>query len=257
MNKLTIYFVTLLAISFNISCSKEYEPIPELIAHAGGEIDGHIYTNSLEAVQQSIKNGYKFLELDLALTADSILVSVHDWTEFNEITGNPHKKDTIPSYEEFSQRVIYGKYTPLTAEQINEIFLNDETLYLVTDKISNPKILDQYFPNLKQRMVVEAFSYEDYTALLDEKYFRVLFSRLASDFYINIKRHLLLHSFHSGYKIEWIAADPAAFNHGIYRLALFTKFNLAIYTINNFQEIPKKLSSRTKMVYTDRIKPQQ
>ena len=136
--------------------------------------------------------------------------------------------------------------------------MSDTTLYLVTDKISNPQILGQYFPHLKQRMVVEAFSYNDYTILRNEKYFRVLYSRLAGDFYENIKKHLLFHYLNRGYKIEWIAANSSAFNHGIYRLAaMLTKFNLAIYTINDLKEIPQKLSDRTRMIYTDQIKPQQ
>ena len=37
-----------------------------LIAHAGGEIDSYIYTNSYEAVMKSIKNGYKYIEMDHA-----------------------------------------------------------------------------------------------------------------------------------------------------------------------------------------------
>ena len=210
------------------SCSNDKKQDIELIAHAGGEIEGHIYTNSLEAIKQSIERGYKYIEIDLALTADSVLVAVHDWEEFNRITGNPHKKDTIPSLEEFQQRIIHGKYTPLTAEQINQIFIDNETLYLVTDKISNPEILEQNFPNLKQRMVVEAF-----------------------------KDHLLLHFLHRGHKIKWIATHPGAFQYGILRAAsIFTDFNFAIYTINNWNDIPQKDYGRTKMIYTDRIVPQ-
>lgn len=252
-----IVFSTLL---ITLSCSKSKYLIqdPILIAHAGGEIDGHTYTNSLEAVLLSIKNGYKFIELDLALTADSVLVAVHDWKEFNEITGFPLKKDTVPSYADFTKRMIYEKYTPLSAEMINGIFLNDTTLYLVTDKISNPQIIGQNFPHLKQRIVVEAFSYDDYTTLRDEKYFRVLYSRLASDFYVNIKKHLLFHYVNQGYKIEWIAAPPETFDHGIFRLAaMITDFKLATYTINNLIDIPKKLFDEVQMVYTDRIKPYQ
>lgn len=67
-------FVTF-TLFLSTSCSSnEYQNI-ELIAHAGGEIDGHIYTNSLEPVQQSIKRGYKFIELDLALTSDQYTCS--------------------------------------------------------------------------------------------------------------------------------------------------------------------------------------
>ena len=51
----------------------------KLIAHAGGAIDGHVYTNSKEAVLNSINNGSKYIELDFSLTSDSELVCVHRW----------------------------------------------------------------------------------------------------------------------------------------------------------------------------------
>ena len=35
-----------------------------LIAHAGGGIEGKVYTNSKEAVLNSLNNGYRFIELD-------------------------------------------------------------------------------------------------------------------------------------------------------------------------------------------------
>ena len=142
---------------------------------------------------------------------------------------------------------------------ISKIFRDDTTLYLVTDKISSPEILGQNFPYLKKRMVVEAFSYDDYSALRSEGYFRVLYSRLAVDYYKSVKKHLLFHYLNSGYKIEWIATHAGAFNSGIYiyrAIDLVADFNLAIYTINNLEEIPQEDYDRTRMIYTDRIKPE-
>lgn len=41
------------------------------IAHAAGEIEGRIYTNSLEAIEQAIAAGYRFIEVDLRKTLDN------------------------------------------------------------------------------------------------------------------------------------------------------------------------------------------
>ncbi len=62
------------------------------IAHAGGGIDNLKYTNSLEAVNKSIKDNFKLIELDIRETLDNVFVGVHDWGEFKEITSLKKKK---------------------------------------------------------------------------------------------------------------------------------------------------------------------
>ena len=56
------------------------------IYHAGGGIigpDGQIYnyTNSMEAFQQSLDRGVKFVELDFRFSTDGELVCIHKWNE--------------------------------------------------------------------------------------------------------------------------------------------------------------------------------
>ena len=58
-----------------------------LIAHAGGAIDGKVYTNSREAVEGSIKAGRKYIEIDLIKTSDGEYIAGHDWERINEMTG--------------------------------------------------------------------------------------------------------------------------------------------------------------------------
>ena len=55
-----------------------------LIAHAGGGIDDQIYTNSKEALLQSIKKGFILIELDLIETKDKKLVAANSWESFKE-----------------------------------------------------------------------------------------------------------------------------------------------------------------------------
>ncbi len=55
--------------------------INRFIAHAGGEIDGHTYTNSLEALNLNYKKGFRLFELDIHETSDHKYVAVHDWKQ--------------------------------------------------------------------------------------------------------------------------------------------------------------------------------
>lgn len=242
-----------------VSCAgKEGYFSAELIAHAGGGGDVP-YTNSREALEKSIADGYRYIEFDLLFTADSVLVAAHDWNMFNKQTGYAHLGDTAPTFADFSSRRISGKYTPISAAEINTVFERDTTIFLVTDKLSSPELLARNFPNLKERMVVEAFSYDDYTSLRNEGYYRVLYSCLAVDLSEMLVKHLLLHPFFKGPKIEWFTMYVGALDNRAFRIIdTFADFNIALFTVNDFNHIPiNKFSdvNKVKMIYTDKIKP--
>lgn len=96
---------------FNHVCESIIKDYPEqnYIAHGGGAIDGHIATNSLEAIDNAIAHGIKYIELDLQLTADSILVAAHDWNSFAGMTGFKSPDNRPPTLEEFQKcRIWYN-----------------------------------------------------------------------------------------------------------------------------------------------------
>ena len=237
---------------------KEMPSSIELIAHAGGGVDVP-YSNSKEALEKSIADGYRYIEFDLLFTADSVLVAAHDWDLFNVQTGYAHKKDTAPTFADFSSRRIGGKYTPLSAADINAVFENDTTIYLVTDKLSSPALLARNFPRIKERMLVEAFTYDDYVALRSEGYHRVFYSCQAADLTESLVKHLLLHHMFKGPKIDWITMYVGELDNGAFRIMdALAAFNIALFTINSYDEIPRDKFSdvgKVKMIYTEEIKP--
>lgn len=100
-----------------------------LIYHAGGEIHGSSYTNSLEAVEKTLEEhpGKCFIEIDFQRTSDGALVCAHLWEDtFLGCTE-------APSLDEFLDRKIQGKFTPLTAERLLQIMAENPDMYLVTD----------------------------------------------------------------------------------------------------------------------------
>ncbi|MBR5475635.1 MAG: hypothetical protein IKV17_02295 [Bacteroidaceae bacterium] len=234
--------------------TQEWEP--KIIAHAAGGIDGDIYTNSLEALTNSIEAGYKYIEFDLLFTADSVLVATHSWEEYNTLCGQPQKGDSAPTLSAFLSQRIMGKYTPLTAQQINSIFESDSTLFLVTDKTSSPDIIKEYFPNIKERTIVEAFSYEDYTELNRQGYHKVLYSCLAHDITEGIVKHIILHHFFKGEKIEWLSLHTSAFDHHLFKLIdIFSHYKAALFTVNDKEIVPQKHRKNIEYIYTDNIIP--
>lgn len=147
------------------SCSSDMSqkklPDQHYIAHAGGSIQGCRYTNSLEAIQCAMSHDVTFIELDLCITSDGQIVAWHDWT---------FKWDGAPTYDEFMARKIDDLFTPLDYPRIDSIMINNPGLSLVTDKISDPAIIDSLFHAYKERVWVECFTDDDYWALKELGY---------------------------------------------------------------------------------------
>ena len=127
------------------------------IAHAGGMINGDIYTNSLEALNHSYAKGFRLFELDIIKTADGQYVAAHDWEGWSRITG--YKGDLPVSKEEFLKHKILKTYSPMDMTMINSWFKEHEDAMLVTDKINEPrKFADEFID--KKRLMMELFSLE-------------------------------------------------------------------------------------------------
>ena len=150
----------MLFLSFSSSANFWMDDTKIVISHAGGSIEGKKYLNSLEAVQSSIKNGFKFIELDLLETPDGDLIAAHDWKTFHKITGYSSQNNAISS-KEARKRKIFKNQTVLTSSGIKEIFIQNPDLFLVTDKIRNIDIIKEKFSNFLDRVIVEFKSPEE------------------------------------------------------------------------------------------------
>lgn len=75
----------LLAISLLVGNSI-YSQSSRLIAHRGGVVEESSPENSLPALQKAIKQKYWMVEIDLRITADSVLITQHD-RNFNRYFG--------------------------------------------------------------------------------------------------------------------------------------------------------------------------
>ena len=138
------------------------------IAHAGGGIDDLKYTNSLNAVSRSIKEGYKLIEIDLHETADGFYVGVHDWDTLRETTNYIGTNQNVFKFEEIKKMKIHGKYNPITINEINKIFLDNKSLFLITDKTNNFKKIKEDFKFDDNRILVEVFGKDNFKKAIKE-----------------------------------------------------------------------------------------
>ena len=242
----------LLIISLFFSCARQEESkdfSPQLIAHAGGVVDSCIYTNSREAMERSMQKGYRLIEFDLLFTSDSVLVAAHSWERFNSMTGYEDWGDSVPAYSDFISRKICGRYTPLSAREINSFFEQNDSLYLVTDKVSDPEVLQEHFPSLKHRMVVEAFSFQHYCRLKSQGYYRVLYSCMARDLNATVFSSSIS-------EVDWFALHTSGFDSHLFKFVNeLCDFDIALFTVDDIDAVPVEFQKSVKMVYTNFIEP--
>lgn len=92
-----------------------------LMAHALGGLDNkHTYSNALEGLQQSLKNDYGFIEVDLILTSDNKLVCSHGWSEqtYKDTGVFMDMDNLVMTYDKFMDTKIQGKYTTIDVSTI-------------------------------------------------------------------------------------------------------------------------------------------
>ena len=86
------------------------------IAHALGGLAGKDYLNSREEFLAMYEQGVRLFELDLSRTSDGVWVCRHNWKEpMGQWEGDKKK---VLSAEEFLNTPIYGKYTPMSFEDL-------------------------------------------------------------------------------------------------------------------------------------------
>lgn len=108
------------------------ETVPPLIAHAFGGIDGHAYTNSLEAFQYNYDKGYRIFEVDFELTSpENTLVACHDAGAWQRMTDN-YDLDEM-DYASYKSSALYGEYTAMDYKDVIDLMVEYPDIYIVTD----------------------------------------------------------------------------------------------------------------------------
>lgn len=87
------------------------------VAHAGGGYEDSVYSNTKEAILNSIDNGFNFIEIDLILTSDDKLVCSHGWDK-NTYEAIGVDYEGVPTYDEFMSWKVLGKYNTIDVDDL-------------------------------------------------------------------------------------------------------------------------------------------
>lgn len=234
---------------------RQFEDMPALIAHAGGIIDGHAYTNSVEAMEESMNNGYKYVEIDLLISSDGYPVAAHDWEMFNEATGFPEYGDEVLNYDEFVSRKLYGKYTPMTYREIIYFFDTYPDWILVTDKLDDVEILDSFFPRYRDRILVESFSYDAYVKLRAANY-RTIYASYGGlhPVLVNSLKNML----QGGAPIDLVTvyvSDESEVLEEFNKYRCILPLRIAACTTDDGKYVDDHLGKEFDLIYTNKVTP--
>lgn len=218
------------------------------IAHAAGALNGYRYLNCREALIQTLGNGYKYVEFDLGLTEDSVLVCLHDWKLFHKMTSQDTLNEQPLLLNEFKKRKIYHKYTPLTIEDVLTI-RKKHPFIIVTDKISKVDILNKHFKQDRKSIMVEAFTVSDYKLLKKAGYIPMM--SLGKFNYSKIIKYFIFSPLIEQQKIDWVCINTNSNMKSLRLLKRIFNCKVAMYTSNSLYFFKEHLGKEVDLIYTD------
>lgn len=98
------------------------------------------------------------------LDSDGEIFGAHDYKYFYGITNAPKdmaQSNTPPTKDYINQAKIHGVFTPLVRDSINEIFLQNPQVFLVTDKLNDFEAIATQL-EFQNRILVEVFGLNAY-----------------------------------------------------------------------------------------------
>lgn len=145
---------------------------PRLIAHGGGKIGLYDITNSFEAINNSINNNFKFIEVDVVKLKDSYGIAHNGLERAYYNLEQPFYETTL---KEFSNSKIFKKYRPMTFDMLQEIiqenknitFIFDTKFYTVDEFETFLDFLKSNYDNIVPNIVFQIYNLEDGILLLN------------------------------------------------------------------------------------------
>lgn len=234
INKQPIYNLELL--------EKLNEKQYKFIAHAGGGIENIKYTNSLEAINQSISLGFKIIEIDLKETLDNKFVGVHDWISFKNNSNYINTNENAILYDEFLNLRLFNKYKPLEVDQINKIFGENSDIYFLTDKTNNFEKIYKDFKFDKNRILIEIFGKKNFIYSVKNKIINPVYSFNFKDYDFVMENNIKIITAHTQDIIK---------NKEIYAKLVRKGIFVFAYTSNNSDFINNNMDKFFTNIYTD------
>ena len=195
MNTMTIKNITAIIIEVFILILIQIIPVfaddtaeanlyEKVIAHGGGAYKGYETTNSVEALNHSIRSGYKYIELDMDLSADDRIIMLHDWDRTAQhYYGKTFDKKI--SFSSFQALKVHGQFEVLTFDKLVPILKANQELRIITDtKGNNQKLLETIetkYPEVMEQIIPQIYDYDQWLAVKNLGFDTMIFTLYAME----------------------------------------------------------------------------
>jgi glycerophosphoryl diester phosphodiesterase len=123
------------------------------VAHAFGAVDGHTYTNSLEAFQRNYGRGFRVFEVDVVRLKDGTALLAHSGLEENYGLNKSFREAT---WAELAGHRYLGRYTVLRSQDLVRLLRDHPDAYAILDsKWSAVEIYRTFVRQAPERSVRE------------------------------------------------------------------------------------------------------
>lgn len=190
--KLSLLIAVILIASILTSCKKvdafnESDEIINpytLVSHAGGAIYGYRHTNSLEAIEESYKNGFKLIEIDFEWTSDDKVVAIHDWLNMLERLFMIESR--VLSLEEFKNLDTFQSLTLMDLDDLAEWIKTKEDVFIITDAKKDNlrflKLLAENHEDIKEQIIPQIYHIEEYAPVKEMSYDNIILTLYKSNY---------------------------------------------------------------------------
>lgn len=138
----------------------------KFVIHAGGSLEHQLFLNCVEGVETYIQNGYDLIELDFMFTKDGEIICSHLFENYENFSLTNR-----PTLDEAINASVAKKYSTLTLKKLIEILKENPSVKIVFDTkeengiellLKMLEISENENFDLKNRMIIQVYSYEDY-----------------------------------------------------------------------------------------------
>lgn len=158
-----------------LSAGENREPVAQRqldglprVAHAGGAIEGAIYTDALEALDANAEH-YDLFEIDLSWTSDGQLVCLHDWEDAFKATFGyvPSERPDLEAFENLVRD--HAGFTNCTLETLAAWMQRNPEKRIVLDVKEDVtdalRLIAERFPDLRPAFIPQIYQPEEYATV--------------------------------------------------------------------------------------------
>ena len=227
------------------------DTLPTKIIHAGGAIDNHVGSNSLEALNTSYAKGYRFIEMDFRFSSDGEAVCIHDWSKYY----SSQLGSTPVTAAEFAKVRIYNHYTSVTLDSLAAWLGEHPDVYIITDcKDDNLTLLTKIareYADLMPQMIPQIYQYAEYETVRALGYSNIILTLYCLPTYAEKADGAANAAFAKQHGLLAVTADATLANADFVRAFTDAGVPLFVHTVNDLSEQQRLYDLGVTCIYTD------